>query len=1649
MKKKLWLGLFAMLMVVAITLSRGTVSNAEWDEDWDDNESCKCFYCEDTLRDSDDYCQCDMGAPHCSESHNSGCWESLHCANFDECGQTIEDSSICEDCGLCKDCQEKEGVGTHCSECGNCGSPICDECSDDDHLICKDCAEMQGYHCIGCGGCFQSIEVCEKSADEDTERAMCKDCCEAAGNHCTECHEHVGDGTDVFWCFCDSGPGDHCGYCGMEDNNGKHCEGCDKYFCVFNGDDLSKFCDECDMCFDCCFEQVKHCPICENEVSERCESDGEHCTDCCDLCEQCERCLLAEDIERCEHCDLCLECCRENAEEAGCGCGEYCKEESGFEEHLCEECGICFGVNPKCEYCGFCEICCLEKSEEAGCSEGMCVEDPDFEDHFCSECNECFHSVDRCGTCEAANVNVCENCCASISSDLGCGHGICPNSDYWNCHFDSETSECYVNEDEYGEDQHDFRNSTTCYVCGAQRDGRPHILVQPKNRTVKVGKDAASAEKAVFSVTAQGSNLTYQWYTGLGSKITDTDFYKGTTSSQLTVAVNICNADIDAAIAEAEAKNDTRLVNTLNQIKKLYSYYCVVTNSESGLSVKSDTAVLTTKHNVSEFRADKGKYHSAQYKIQNGDEVKVEWTTSDSHCKTCVGGWYNASDEDAIILKMVSTCDLHEASEPHVWTSWNYNTEYPAYKGQNGYASRSCMVCKTVEYKAYEYVEPHEHVWANKPELFMTTIKQKDGSGKVTEVPYDGYHARRCTVEGCPEYSEKEEHIWSEYEITIAATDHSQGERVRHCLVCDYVQTETISPLYHKHDFPVKNPLTGWYDSDDMPYVYHSNRTHYVTCKGVVYNEKTGAYEPCPAKANYEQHSLTMEYIDGDNYPTHWAKFRFTCHCGFSKVYKTDDTPNINYDHESIGVYRLFSTFPNFKWTFNGQTHYASDTGNPAKIPNGAEVTIYNETGYRLNSGTWQDCIYTVDDIYIRIKDSQFYEVTFIMPMRDVFVDFQLLDLETLTEWECPHWTTTYYDQATAIETTCTKSGKDPDLKCSECHVTLEVGKTHAALGHNFVLDKSTIVYSTCTAKGYTGDSICANCGKKQKGIETPADGHDTKDCYYWDDNKHWPYCGVCEKEFKAQADKHRFDVTVVSQGVTYEMCSICKFYRVKEGIATGRNYTHTVYVNDDSDNVNVRVRFYPTTVSDEDIAKDMEKETSELGTEYGCLVSDNYKTSIYPGYTRCIQYDVLNAPQNQSNTYYKIAVTLGKEYIPYIVERNNFNLTGYLRLKEYTVSFQANGGSGSMESVTVKSGATYTLPACAFTAPEGIVFDGWKIGGTNYQVGAKITVSGTTNVTATWKAVHDKTDANLKIAKKSITLYDTITIEFKVPETAVAGYRNPYLVVTQNGITEKLTEYKVKDGLLIFTFRVAPHWMREEATAVPYGINADGEIVMGKALTYSVAQYCYNMLGSETYQDAKYATFRRLLVDILRYGDAAQLYAGYKTSELAGKDLTAAQIAMGTDVSLPMNYNSVRKKKFATVDAKDELASIETAALFLEAAVNIQFKYEANDLTGLRVVITGDAAGTEVLGEYEADANQIDDNGRYYVSLKNLNAAQMKKTVYATVMKGDKKVSNTYCYSIESYVAAVKGKYSDQLDNLLDSMMRYGNTAADYVAGR
>ena len=71
----------------------------------------------------------------------------------------------------------------------------------------------------------------------------------------------------------------------------------------------------------------------------------------------------------------------------------------------------------------------------------------------------------------------------------------------------------------------------------------------------------------------------------------------------------------------------------------------------------------------------------------------------------------------------------------------------------------------------------------------------------------------------------------------------------------------------------------------------------------------------------------------------------------------------------------------------------------------------------------------------------------------------------------------------------------------------------------------------------------------------------------------------------------------------------------------------------------------------------------------------------------------------------------------------------------EVTITFDPNGGTGTMQPMKVKSGEEFELPKCTFTPPEGKEFAGWlAVDGTVFPAGEVVTSSIDQSFKATWK---------------------------------------------------------------------------------------------------------------------------------------------------------------------------------------------------------------------------------------------------------------------------------------------------------------------------
>ena len=114
------------------------------------------------------------------------------------------------------------------------------------------------------------------------------------------------------------------------------------------------------------------------------------------------------------------------------------------------------------------------------------------------------------------------------------------------------------------------------------------------------------------------------------------------------------------------------------------------------------------------------------------------------------------------------------------------------------------------------------------------------------------------------------------------------------------------------------------------------------------------------------------------------------------------------------------------------------------------------------------------------------------------------------------------------------------------------------------------------------------------------------------------------------------------------------------------------------------------------------------------------YKTRTLPG-----------GNQVDAGDYYVVELLNGKYYLS-----EKFTVSYTAAPTTYTVSFDANGGTGTMADVTNISG-NYTLPACTFTAPSDKQFKGWATSASGAVItDASINVTENTTLYAIWEPI-------------------------------------------------------------------------------------------------------------------------------------------------------------------------------------------------------------------------------------------------------------------------------------------------------------------------
>ncbi len=270
---------------------------------------------------------------------------------------------------------------------------------------------------------------------------------------------------------------------------------------------------------------------------------------------------------------------------------------------------------------------------------------------------------------------------------------------------------------------------------------------------------------------------------------------------------------------------------------------------------------------------------------------------------------------------------------------------------------------------------------------------------------------------------------------------------------------------------------------------------------------------------------------------------------------------------------------------------------------------------------------------------------------------------------------------------------------------------------------------------------------------------------------------------------------------------------------------------------------------------------------------------------------------------------------------------------------------------------------------------------------------------------------------------------------------------ILQDGTTEArekfLTpvEYAI-DGTLYYRFdykEVSAKEIGDTLTASLEFTKGEREY-NGKVDEYSLKRYAEERLAASANE-----SFKRLLVDLLNYGAAAQSYFEYKTDKPVNADLTEEQKALSLG-----KYNGITKV------VSDEDTGVYEAEITrknikfgnrIELLVATSFGIDSN-LSGVKLkVVYTTASGEEGVETIDgADFVYRTDVNSYTAYFNGLKASEFRSVLFLTLVRGDEAISATVKYSLDTYAAnRLEASTDENYKELLKKTLVYSDSAKNY----
>mgnify|MGYP002510615359 CR=1 FL=1 len=371
-------------------------------------------------------------------------------------------------------------------------------------------------------------------------------------------------------------------------------------------------------------------------------------------------------------------------------------------------------------------------------------------------------------------------------------------------------------------------------------------------------------------------------------------------------------------------------------------------------------------------------------------------------------------------------------------------------------------------------------------------------------------------------------------------------------------------------------------------------------------------------------------------------------------------------------------------------------------------------------------------------------------------------------------------------------------------------------------------------------------------------------------------------------------------------------------------------------------------------------------------------------------------------------------------------------------------------EPTCIKKGYTTYTCSCGDsyiddeTAALGHSYGQWTYNGDaeyvssiNYKNG---TQTRTCSVCGEEETVEAPNTALLRRRGNALALESSITLTTYITKDIVDYYDEVYAEFTRNGKTETVyaSDKTFKSGSMVYNIfdyaGISPQAMGDDIEIKFYGIK-DGVKYWGETYTYSVTTYVTSTLSKSVTSDK----LKTMLVDLMYYGEACQIYQNYKTDSLMTNILTDEQKKFKS--SNELNLKNIKDSSYATCE--NRLVRFGTA-LRLNNAVEIAIPLNMTNVTLEELTFKVKIGSRNLTYTYSDNPENFEKgkDGYWYFYFDGVYANQMSDEVFITAYRGDEQVSYTLKYSVESYAATVT---DSKLKKVTDAMMRYGNSAKAY----